>query len=478
MSTIEVTHGQKIEIFPDEAQWRQLDRWRRLSVDWWNLMTGMEKSAYSGDMFKTHLGWRKLWQECAQEEYKSKFDRWKNGKVTRCGKNKGKVVEPETGKPPKELTAEHLRKMRGGKIDGKKPGIFIWAEELKRIAAKLKKHPQCAWLGELPTCSGQIACIDMERTLKGLKLGRGMAKRKKGYAVGSIGFTNIAVSIDLEKRVVKFPKAVGEMACGDIGKVPTDASLREARVWREGRRWFCSALFKFDVEQREDWPHEECGVKIAGRAVSTVFSDGEVHRAPTLSRAYSPREEALFQIKSRKASRKKRRSSGWYDAQEALVKEHAYRRNVRADIHHKESRYIADNFKNVTIDSMDIKEMVKKTSRRDKTRKQLSRQGKKPPQIEKKMRKIVLNAGMYGQKLAISYKVKEAGGTVNEAHKLFASTQICWACGKVNPEMAYGRRVMRCECGHRMQRQKNAAGNISEQGKLARKATALLQAAE
>ena len=47
----------------------------------------------------------------------------------------------------------------------------------------------------------------------------------------------------------------------------------------------------------------------------------------------------------------------------------------------------------------------------------------------------------------------------------FASSKICSVCGKKKEELSLSDRIYYCECGHRMDRDVNAAVNIMNEGK-------------
>lgn len=469
---MDVIHGAKIEVYPSHRQLKQLDAWRQRARELWNLLLGMEQAAYSGEKFKPALKWRKIWSEVVWVNYDIAHRNWENGKTIRMGKRKGQTVEARSGEEPSPPCAVTLARISGSRIDGSPPKIFLWEDELMKVMARLKSEPLGKWIGELHSHACQAVCRDVVKAIKAY-----LREKKKGeagqewgfprfkrndYSGGSVYFSNTQLKVNWDKREIFFPNGVGWVRCGTIGKIPRGASLREARAWREGDRWFLSAQFKFPAPEARPKTGRSAGIKVAAKAIYTIY-DGHFFRQ-VFSRQYSRREDALFAIRSRQASRKKFRSGHWEDAQIALARQHAYRRNVRSDIIHKGSRSIADSFDSVTMDTMDLRSMIRKPSKRDHKRMVLNKQGRRYKGVEKMLRKGLANAALGDATQKVRYKVEEAGGKFSAEDVFFPSTQICFDCGKINVVMKSGQRLMRCECGARLQRQKMAAKNLKRRG--------------
>ena len=63
----------------------------------------------------------------------------------------------------------------------------------------------------------------------------------------------------------------------------------------------------------------------------------------------------------------------------------------------------------------------------------------------------------------LAYKLDERGKHLVKINKWYASSQICSSCGKQH-KISLGTRIYRCECGMIMDRDKNAAINIKNEG--------------
>lgn len=477
MAPKQITRGVRIKIFPNAAQAARLDLWRRRCVSLWNLLLGMEMAAYDGDKFRPELKWREIWAAVIQENHALAHEGWLNGKTVRLGKRKGAIIPPMTGAAPEPPTADFLRKIQGGRISGDVPKLFIWENELLKVMARLKKVPLTGWIGDIHSHAAQAVCRDLcgalrkyleARSRPDLDVGFPVFKGH-GYAAGSVAFVNTQVSFDWNGSV-RITNGVGEIHCGPIGKIPSGAKLCACRASREGEQWWLSAQFKFDAPEQLPVRNRACGVKVAAAAVYTIF-DGEAFMQ-FMSRRPTPREEALFSIKDRKASRKRRktngaRSNGWFKAQAVRARASAQCRNRTRDVIHKGSRAIVNEFDHIVLDKMSIKPMMAKPKSEGKgkrqVRKNLMSKSKPKGKSNRQVRKIMMRAAMYDAALKVVYKATETGSVVERTHVLFPSTQICSACGKINVNMASGRRTLVCECGFRMKRQRNAAVNLLKQ---------------
>jgi hypothetical protein len=62
------------------------------------------------------------------------------------------------------------------------------------------------------------------------------------------------------------------------------------------------------------------------------------------------------------------------------------------------------------------------------------------------------------------YKSRWHGATLIKADRWYSSSQICWRCGTRKGELQLTDRVVTCECGHKSDRDLNAAVNLARSG--------------
>ena len=118
-------------------------------------------------------------------------------------------------------------------------------------------------------------------------------------------------------------------------------------------------------------------------------------------------------------------------------------RNQRKDFQHKLSASLAESFDAICVEDLNLKGMAGGFH----------------------LGKGVHDNG-YGLFLSmLEYKLEERGKYLIKVDRYFASSKICSACGKKKEKLSLSERIYYCECGHRMDRDVNAAVNIMNEGK-------------
>lgn len=123
---------------------------------------------------------------------------------------------------------------------------------------------------------------------------------------------------------------------------------------------------------------------------------------------------------------------------------HRHISNQRLDNLHKISTEIANRYDVVCVESLNMKSMSNKGFGNGKA---------------------TLDNG-YGMFLSmLEYKLSDRNKYLVKVDKWFPSSQICYCCGTLHPEMKDLRiRTMKCDCGLTISRDQNAAINILQEG--------------
>lgn len=123
---------------------------------------------------------------------------------------------------------------------------------------------------------------------------------------------------------------------------------------------------------------------------------------------------------------------------------HRHIANQRLDNLHKKSTEIANQYDVVCVESLNMRSMANKGFGNGKA---------------------TLDNG-YGMFLSmLEYKLADRGKYLIKVDKWFPSSQICHNCGTLHPEMKDLKiRTMDCDCGYHIDRDRNAALNILQEG--------------
>ena len=138
------------------------------------------------------------------------------------------------------------------------------------------------------------------------------------------------------------------------------------------------------------------------------------------------------------------RSNNYKKQLHKVNKIHRHIANQRSDNLHKISTEIANQYDIVCVESLNMKSISNKGFGNGKA---------------------TLDNG-YGMFLSmLEYKLSERNKYLIRVDKWFPSSQICHCCGTQHPEMKdLSIRIMKCDCGLRMNRDRNAAINILNEG--------------
>jgi len=529
-----VMRGCKIKLYPKPEQAAKLDLWRRRARTLWNLLLGMQQAAYSGKPYRPELGWRRIWAEVAELNYRLASER----REVRLADGRATSAE---AKPPQ------LDKIlaRNGGDDA--PKLFIWETDCQKLMARLKAVPLTGWIGELPSHAAQHVVKDLIKALQAMLRERGKrAAGKPGrdtgfpkfkanrYAAGSIYFANTQIAFDWDRRRIRFPAGLKTIKYKGAENIPAGAKLMGARAWRQGEEWWLSAQFEMAAPPPLAKTGREAGVKIAAAIIlTTVDSQGRSRQVDTpkqdkrrvrriklagrkLARCLAAQKAKEEKIAARTARRKPSvarlpsgaarsappegkgtaagrvrigRSQGFYAASARLAKLHAEERNTRDDLLHKETSRIVARYDTITVQEMDVAAMMKKPQKHEKRLRRRERrleEGAAPPKRRnlKVMRKVNRRAAMARCRTLLTYKAHDGGRVLNITHALMPIVQECSQCGALHPEMQDGRPVLRClatlpdgtVCDAVLERRKNAAANELRHGRTNREASEKLDA--
>ena len=166
-----------------------------------------------------------------------------------------------------------------------------------------------------------------------------------------------------------------------------------------------------------------------------TVSDGSVIENPKPLR----RMERSLKHLQRVVSRRRKGSSNRHKA--VLRAQHLYLRitNVRKDALHKATTMLAKTKSVVVVEDLAARGLLK----------------------NHRLAKSVADASWSEFVRQLGYKTRWYGSKLVKADRFFPSTKTCSKCGTVKLEMSLAQRTFHCECGLVMDRDLNAAINLS-----------------
>jgi putative transposase len=221
-------------------------------------------------------------------------------------------------------------------------------------------------------------------------------------------------------------------------------------TYRGGRWWVSLNVEAADLHpahrhrprpevDREGWVGVDRGLSayvVAGRTDGTEVA--RIAEAPKALAAGMKQQRWL----AKSLSRKKKGSHNRTDAAARLRRHHHHVANIRRHFLHQVSNEMVKTHDRLVIENLNIQGML----------------------ANHRLARAISDAGWAEFARLVKYKQAWRGGQFVEADRWFPSTRLCPHCGGVNTEMTLAHRIFSCSCGHRADRDTNAATNLARWG--------------
>lgn len=196
-----------------------------------------------------------------------------------------------------------------------------------------------------------------------------------------------------------------------------------------------------------------------GIACRMAFDNGEFINVENIFQIHASQIAKLQrkQSRCRNPSGQLAGSREFYRIQRQINRVYNKIANKRDNIAHQIiARLVASNVMLVCLETLDIAAMLKRSSNRAR-----AKLGKKKYLHTKAVNLADASLGRLAEMLI--YKCEKHGIAVQQIDQFYPSTQICSGCG-VKHHMPTSKRQMECDCGVNIDRDKNAAINIKNEG--------------
>ena len=308
---------------------------------------------------------------------------------------------------------------------------FPSAIELHKLLVALCK-PQNTWYYEVSKCAPQFALRHLReawnRCFK--KVSKPPRFKKKGR---NDSFT-LDGKIKVDHHHVKLP-VIGWVRTFE--RLPQEVNPKTITVTRTADRWFVS--FKIEVEVKNTpKSHDVVGVDLGVKTLATL-STREVFEG---AKSYKKYEEKLSRLQYLNRH-KEIGSKNWKKAQIKIARLHRRIANIRKDVLHKLTTYLAKNHSKIVIEDLNVKGML----------------------ANHKLAKAIADMGFYEFRRQLEYKCQLFGSQLIIVDRWFPSSKTCSNCGTVKENLSLSERTFHCDsCGFECNRDLNASINLSFAG--------------
>jgi putative transposase len=315
--------------------------------------------------------------------------------------------------------------------DGLKPNKYI----LKKFFNNHVK-PEFTWIKETGICQKitQYAFDNLGDSFSRFFSGKGGYPnfKKKGH--------HDSFTIDAGGK----PISVGgsSIKLPTIGWVKTYEGLphtvcKSITISRTADSWFIAFAYEQQHEPTKK-PHEIVGVDLGVKELATL-STGVVFPNP---KHYKTNLEKLI-ILSRKFARKIKGSNNRYKVKIQLAKHHARVANLRIETLHQITTFLCKNHAKIVVEDLNVSGMLS----------------------NHKLAQVIADCGFHEFKRQLEYKAKKFGCEIIVASRWFPSSKTCSNCGHIQ-DMPLKERTYNCgSCDHSIDRDLNAAINLSRLAK-------------
>ena len=209
--------------------------------------------------------------------------------------------------------------------------------------------------------------------------------------------------------------------------------VQSGRVSYDGDSWHIAITVEVESPELYRHPDESVGIDLGIKAMATL-SNGEQYENQRLYKSELRKIKRL----SRKLARRKAGSNRRERAKQELAKLHLKIANRRKDYIHKMTTEIAQTYRIIGIEDLNVSGMVKNHKLA-----------------------MALNDVAFGEtRRQLTYKSEWFGGLVVPIGRFFPSSRLCPVCGAIKSDLKLSDRVFICECGFKKDRDWNAAENI------------------
>ncbi|NES71732.1 MAG: IS200/IS605 family element transposase accessory protein TnpB, partial [Okeania sp. SIO2D1] len=213
---------------------------------------------------------------------------------------------------------------------------------------------------------------------------------------------------------------------------PIEATTKKITISRLAGDWYLSCSYEF-TPTSTDKTTEVVGVDLGVKTLATL-STGVVFPG---AKSYKKFESKLSKLQYLSRNKKIGSANG-RAAQLKIAKLHTKVANIRKDVLHKLTTYLAKNHSIVSIEDLNVRGML----------------------ANHKLAKSIADQGFYEFRRQLEYKCEWYGSNLVVVDRFFPSSKTCSRCGHVQ-DMPLNVRTFDCpECGISIDRDLNASINL------------------
>lgn len=326
----------------------------------------------------------------------------------------------------------------------KNGGKFISDGELRKELTVLKQSEELNWLFEVSNNITKQAIKDLCNAYKRFFKGQADKPRFKSRRKSKPSFYNDNVKLKVQKDKVLIEK-VGWVKTAE--QLPIDVKYTNPHVSFDGKYWYISVGIEQEFPKLE-LTDVSLGIDVGIKELAVCSNDyrSENINKTSLVRKLEKRLRRLQRQISRKYEMNK--EGNRYVKTCNIIKiekkiRHLHRRlaNIRVNhLHQSTNDIVKTKPYRIVMETLNIKGMMK----------------------NKHLSKAIAKQCLYDFKRQIQYKCEKYGIEFVEADSWYPSSKMCSNCGSMKKDLKLSDRIYKCSCGNKIDRDLNAAINLSQ----------------
>ncbi|WRM43561.1 mobile element protein [Staphylococcus phage LY01] len=223
-------------------------------------------------------------------------------------------------------------------------------------------------------------------------------------------------------------------------------SIQEVTISKYAGRYFASIVMKVDNSKKLIHNNSHVGIDLGVKDLAIINDDfGKFKKYHSLNNKLISLYNKIKYYQKRLS--KKVYGSNKYNVLKTKIQKVWYRiNNIKKDYLHKITTNLINNYQYITIEDLQVSNMIK----------------------NRKLSKSIAQSNWRQFRTLLEQKAESNGNTIIVADRWFPSTQLCSNCGQIltkEDKLKLSDRWYSCDCGHKMDRDYNAAVNLKLYGK-------------
>lgn len=329
-------------------------------------------------------------------------------------------------------------------------GKFISDGDLRKEITQLKKT-EIPWLTEIsnnvPKQAVKDLCLAYKRFFKGQAKQPKFKKKNKCRP----SFYNDCEKLKVKEKSVLIEK-IGWIELSEQERIPVDTKYKNPRITHDNKYWYLSVGIEVETEYQK-LTDETIGIDLGIKELA-VINTGEKYKninKTGVIRKIKKKLKRLQRKVSRKYEKNKTKMKGGevrYNKTKNIKKTekrikliHRRLSNIRLNnIHQITTSLVKTKPQNIVIEDLNISGMMK----------------------NRHLSKAIGEQCLYTFTNVLAYKTEFYGIKLLKADRFYPSSKTCSQCGQIKKDLKLSDRIYKCKCGLSIDRDLNAAINLSK----------------